>query len=380
VLQLLWQRTGSVLGRGLATAGSILRTVLAPAPGGATGVAGGLLLDLTRSKLELLTENAFLRQQLVVAARHMRKPRFRSSERALLVMLAALLSTWRDVLVLVKPETLLRWHRALFRWLWRQKSKPSSPRGRRLTREVITLIRRMACESRLWGAERIRGELLKLGISVAKSTIQRYLSRFRSVPPDGQRWSTFLRNQAPWIWCCDLFEVRDLWFSCHFVFVVMHLESRRILRVVTSRAPSSEWLSQQLRELTPFGKGPKFLLRDNDARFGATFDDVAKGAGIRIIRTPILAPKANGHVERLIGSIRRECLDHVLVHNEQHLQRILDKFRSYFNDARPHQGLGQMRPTTVGQPARTPSSSRQSDRVISRPILGGLHHDYRRAA
>jgi hypothetical protein len=243
VFRLLWQRTGGVLSRGFATAGSILRAALAPAPGRATGVAGGLLLDLTRSKLELLTENAFLRQQLVVAARHVRKPRFRASERALLVTLAALLSPWRDVLVLVKPETLLRWHRALFRWLWRQKSKPSSRRGRRLAREVIMLIRRIAIENRLWGAERIRGELLKLGIAVAKSTIRRYVSRFRCVPPDSQRWSTFLRNQAAWIWGCDLFEVRDLWFRCHFVFVVMHLESRRILRVVTTRAPSSQWLA-----------------------------------------------------------------------------------------------------------------------------------------
>jgi putative transposase len=125
----------------------------------------------------------------------------------------------------------------------------------------------MAMENRRWGAKRIRGELLKLGIEVAKSTIQRYISRFRATPT-GQRWSTFLRNQAAGIWCCDLFEVRDLWFRCHFVFVVMHLESRKVLRAVTTREPTSAWLAQQLRELTPFGRGPKFLLRDHDAATG----------------------------------------------------------------------------------------------------------------
>jgi Zn-finger protein len=316
VFGLLRGRAEHVLCRGVATAGRILRQTLAPAPGEPAGVAGGLLADLTRSKPELVAENAFLRQQLLVAARHVRKPRFRASDRILLVTVAAVLRNWRSALVLVKPETLLRWHRNLFRFLWRRKSKAKSPRGPRLTREVIALIRGMAIENRLWGAERIRGELLKLGIAVAKSTVQRSLCRFRSVPPDGQRWSTFLRNQAAGIWCCDLFEVRGLWFRCHFVFVVMHLESRRILRAV----------------------------------------------------------------ERLIGSIRRECLDCVLVHNEDHLQQLLDEFRAYSNDARPHQGLGQRRPTTASHPARTPLPSRRPYRVASLPILGGLHHDYRIAA
>ena len=187
----------------------------------------------------------------------------------------------------------------------------------------------MATENRTWGAKRIRGELLKLGIEIAKSTIQRYMSRFRSTPT-GQRWSTFLRNQAAGIWCCDLLEVRDLWFRCHFVFVVMHLESRRILRAVPTREPKSEWLAQQLRELTPFGKGPKFLVRDNDAKFGRAFGAVARGAGTRVVRTPVMAPKANCHVERLIGSLRRECLEHLLIVNETHLQKVLDEYCSFF--------------------------------------------------
>jgi transposase InsO family protein len=236
----------------------------------------------------------------------------------------------------------------------------------------------MATENRTWGAERIRGELLKLGIDVAKSTIQRYLSRCRSTPT-GQRWSTFLHNQAASIWCCDLLEVRDLWFRCHFVFAVMHLESRRLLRAVTTRAPTSEWLAQQLRELTPFDSGPKYLLRDNDAKFGNAFDTVATRAGIHVVRTPVLAPKANSHIERLIGTLRRECLDHVLVLNESQLQTVLDEYRAFFNNARPHQGIGQRRPSSSDRPALAPYSPLAPIKFVARPVLGGLHHDYRLA-
>ena len=197
--------------------------------------------------MELLAENGFLRQQLLVAARHVRKPGFRAWDRLTLVFLAAVLANWRSALILVKPETLLRWHRDVFRLLWKWRSQRKARAKRRLSAETVSLIRRMATQNRLWGAERIRGELLKLGYSVAKSAIQRYIRRIRSTPPEGQRWSTFLRNQAAGIWSCDLVEVRDLWFRCHFVFVVMHLASRRMLLAATTVAPRADWLAQQLR-------------------------------------------------------------------------------------------------------------------------------------
>jgi transposase InsO family protein len=233
--------------------------------------------------------------------------------------------------------------------------------------------------NRLWGAERIRGELLKLGCAVAKSTIQTYISRIRSTPPGGQRWSTFLRNQAAGICSCDLFEVRDLWFRCHYAFIILHLASRRMLLATTTTSPSANWLAQPLRQLTPFGHGPKFLVRDNDAKFGTVLDDVAKGAGVRVIRTPVMAPKANSHCERLIGSVRRECLDHVLVLGADHLRRVLNEYRDYYNTCRPHQGIGQRRPDTFDRPARAPEPVVPHG-AISRPVLGGLHHDYRSAA
>ena len=181
----------------------------------------------------------------------------------------------------------------------------------------------MASDNRLWGCKRIRGELLKLGIAVAKRTVQRYMSKVRTTSPDGQRWSSFLRQQAAAIWACDFLEVRDLFFRCHYVLIVIHLETRQILHAASTLAPTAAWTVQQLRDLTPFGTGPKFLLRDHDGKFSAAFDATAKATGIRVIRTPILAPKANAFVERCLGSLRRECLDHILVLSEAHLQRVL---------------------------------------------------------
>jgi putative transposase len=354
-----------------------LRQALAPAAS-ETGPLSGLLMDLLRSKQELLAENALLRQQLIVAARRVKKPQFRPSERVLLVALSAMFAHWRQALILVRPETLLRWHRDVFRRWWTWRSKPKAPRQPRLSKDVIGLIRIMALDNRLWGAERIHGELLKLGFCVATSTVQGYISGFRSTPR-GQSWSTFLRNQAAAIWSCDLFEVRDVCLRAHYVFVVMHLETRRLLLATSTIEPTSEWLAQHLRNLTPPGLAPKFLMRDHDCKFGRCFDDVARGAGIRVIGTPKRAPKANAHCERAIGSVRRECLDHILILNQRHLQLVLDEYRGYFNTSRPHQGIDQRRPSSFDKPApgRKPPAGA---RVVARPVLGGLHHTYQIAA
>jgi putative transposase len=351
---------------------------LAP-PGRPTGVARGFLADVARTPEELLAENASLRLQLIVSKRGSKKPRFRAWDRFLLVAISRMFSRWRDALVLVKPNTLLHWHRDGFRLLWKWRSRKKPPAPPRISPDVVDLIRRMATENRLWGAERIRGELLKLGIAVAKRTIQRYISKARSTPPDGQRWSSFLRQEAAGIWACDYIEVRDLWFRCHYVFLVIHLESRQVLHAASTLTPTAAWTVQQLRDLTPFGIGPKFLLRDNDGKFTAAFDAAALGADIRVIRTPVLAPKANAFVERCVGSLRRECLDHVLLLGQGHLHRVLDEFRSYFNASRPHQGIDQQRPAAFGSPARA-TNLRPGSTVDASPVLGGPHHDYRLAA
>jgi putative transposase len=329
-------------------------------------------LDLTRSKTELVLENAILRQQLVVLNRHTKRPTLSWRDRALFVFLASRLCTWKQAFHIVQPDTVLRWHRELFRRVWRRKSRPKREPGRpSLADDVVALIKRMASENHSWGAKRIRGELKKLGIDVAKSTIQRYVRDVRGPLAPKQTWASFLRNHANQIWACDFAQVYDLFFRPLFVFVIVELGSRRIVHYAVTRSPTDAWVAQQLRNATPFGKGPRYLIRDNDSKYGPSFARAA--AGIEVLRTPYRAPRANAICERFLGSLRRECLDHILVLGEDPLRRTLKEYACYFNHARPHQGIGQAIPCP-------PDSLPHSGPVISLPILGGLHHDYRRRA
>jgi transposase InsO family protein len=239
----------------------------------------------------------------------------------------------------------------------------------------------MARENRLWGAERIRGELAKLGIRVCKRTIQRYLRRARPPRPSGQTWATFLRTHAREIWACDFLQVTDLVFRPLFAFFVVELGTRRVAHLGVTRAPTDAWVAQQLREATPEGTTPRFLIHDNDGKYGPAFERVAVVTGITVLRTPLRAPRANAVCERFLGSVRRECVDHTLVLGERHLRRVLAEYVTYFNGARPHQGIGQGVPTSSaasGPQQRT--HAHVKERVLAVPVLGGLHHDYRRAA
>ena len=285
--------------------------------------------------------------------------------------------TWRNALRIVQPETLLRSHRAGFRALWRWRSRPRS--AKRLPAETGALIRSMASNNSTWGAERIRGELLKLGIKVSKRTIQRYIRAARPGRPHGQRWSTFLRNHAREVWACDFLQAYDLFFRAIFVFVFIELASRRIVFAATTRAPSQAWVTQQLRNATPFGEAPKFLIRDRDDKFGPNFDAVARASGIRVLRTAMRAPNMNAICERFLGSLRRECLDHVIVLDDVHLQRVVTEYVRYYNAARPHQGLRQRIPVPPNGSAAAARTTAEG-KVVELPVLGGLHHDYRRAA
>ena len=340
-----------------------------------SGVGSGFIADLTRSRAELITENALLRQQLIVASRAVKRPAFRVHERGLLVLLARFLPKWRRALLLVKPETVLRWHREGFRLFWRRKSRPSGPREPRLAHHVVALIHRMATDNRLWGAERIRGELLKLGVRVAKRTIQRCMrGAGPGAPRSGQRWRTFLRNHT--VWACDFLQTYDIWFRPIFAFFIVDVNAKHVVQVSVTRAPTQAWTAQQLRNAMPFGDGPQFLIRDRDDKFGAVFDRVAAGAGARVVRTAVQAPLMNAFCERFLGSVRRECLDHIIVLSEAHLRHVLAEYSlRYFNMARPHQGIGQRIPVS-GERAPGPLASS----VIAIPLLGGLHHDYRAAA
>ena len=333
--------------------------------------AGG---DLLRGRAQLLAENALLRQQLLVLRRSVKRPAVTPADRALLVLLAGRVRAWRQALLIVQPETVLRWHRAGFRALWRRKSRPGPGRPP-LAAETVALIRRLASENPLWGAERIRGELGKLGVRAAKRTIQTYLPAPCAPRPRGQTWATFLRNHAHDIWACDFLPATDLGFRSVYAFFVIALGTRRVIHVGVTRHPTDAWVAQQLREATPFDERPRYLIRDNDSKYGPAFARVAAVSGITILRTPVRAPRANAVCERLLGSVRRECLDHVLVLGEAHLRRVLREYAAYFNTARPHQGLGQATP----EPPPAEMRSRTGP-VCAKPVLGGLHHAYQRAA
>jgi putative transposase len=335
----------------------------------------GLVGDALRSRQELVAENMMLRQQLIVASRKADKPRFRPHERGLLVFLSSIVRRWREAVLLVKPDTIVRWHCEGFRLLWSRKSKSGRARKSSLTKETIELIERMARENRPWGAERIRGELLKLGIGVSKRTIQKYMHRAGSDGPhDGQSWKTFLLNHSTW--ACDFLQLYDVWCQPIYAFFIVDVNTKRVVHVGVTRAPTEQWTAQQLREVTPFGSGPELLIRDGDTKYGAAFDRVAEGANIEVVQIAPCSPRMNSVCERFLGGVRRECLDHVIILGEDHLRSVLSEYvEPYFNTARPHQGIGQGIP--VGRRAIT---SESAGRIVALPVLNGLHHDYRRAA
>ncbi len=215
----------------------------------------GTFADVTRGKSELLAENALLRQQLIILRRQIKRPTYRKRDRLLLVLLARMVRTWKQALFIVQPETILRWHRELFRLFWKRTSRAQS-REPRLSPETIVLIKDMTVNNRLWGAERIRGELLKLGIRVSKRTIQKYMKLVRLKRPGGQDWATFLHNHAAEIWACDFLQVTDLFFRSLFAFFIIELKSRRVIHLNVTCSPTDLWVAQQLREATPYGERP----------------------------------------------------------------------------------------------------------------------------
>jgi len=334
------------------------------------------LTDLGRSKSELLAENALLRQQLIILKRQVKRPTCTKTDRILLVLLARLVRTWQQTLLIVQPDTLLRWHRELFRLYWKHKSKAPAHKPK-VAAETIALIREMATNNRLWGAERIRGELLKLGLHVCKRTIQKYMRTVRIHQPRGQKWATFLRNHASQIWACDFLQVTDLFFRPLFAFFIIELNSRKVIHVGVTRSPTDVWVAQQLREATPFGQAPKYLICDHDCKFGSSFLRVATTSGIKLLKTPYHAPRANAICERFLRSVRKECLDHLLILQDKQLQRVLNAYVVYFNRVRPHQGIAQQIPE---QRRSVPSSQDAGNKVIALPVMGGLHHDYQLVA
>ncbi len=320
----------------------------------------GVTADVVRSRRDLIIENAMLRHQINVLRRSAKRPRLGLTDRLKLLLGASLLPAWRRAVAIVQPDTILRWHRAGFRLFWRIRSRPrgNSP----LPKETIDLIRDMARRGRLWGAERIRGELLKLGIKVSKRTIQKYMRSVRTTR-GGQTWATFLKNHADQTWACDFVQTYDILFRQVYAFFIIHLGSRRVVHAAATRNPTQEWTAQQLRNATMDGDAPRFLLRDRDDKFGAGFDRVANGAGTKVIKIAVRAPNMNAVMERFVGSARREMLDHVLLLGDRHFDSLARQYKVYFNEARPHQGIEQ----------RVPSGIRHHDvskSIVVTPVLG----------
>jgi putative transposase len=286
---------------------------------------------------------------------------------------------WRRVLTVVKPDTLIRWHRKGFRLFWRWKSRP---RGRpRVPRDLQQLIVDMAAANRTWGEERIASELqLKLGIQVSPRTVRRYMTTTPAPPPGprSQLWSTFVRNHASAVLACDFFVAISATFRLFYVFVVLEVGTRQIRHWNVTEHPTAEWTTQQFRMVMSGEEPHRFLIHDHDSIYSDNVDRTIAAMGLTILKTPVRSPTANAFCERVIGTIRRECLDWMIPLNERHLRRVLEEWIAHYNRGRPHKSLG---PGIPDAPDRAPelSGHRICDghEVVAKSILGGLHHEYR---
>jgi putative transposase len=317
-------------------------------------------------------ENLALRHQLAVLQRSVSRPRLARSDRILWVWLSRLWTGWRSSLAIVQPATVLAWHCRGFQLYWRWKSRAPSVGRPRLHPELCHLIRRMARENATWGRRRIRAELALLGYHVAELTVAKYM------PPTSWRpsptWRVFLAAHLREMVAIDFLVVSTLTFRLLFVFVVLRHDRRELVHLNVTDHPTAVWTAQQLVEAFPDDTAPTYLLRDRDRVYGDEFVRRVQGMGIREVLIGPHAPWQNPFVERVIGSIRRECLDHFLIWNEAHLRRLLQNYLTYYNTARPHQALADNcpQPRDVQPPAL--------GRVVAIPQVGGLHHVYQRAA
>jgi transposase InsO family protein len=321
------------------------------------------IADLFKPRRRLEVENLFLRHQLNVALRRgPQRLRLRAGDRALMVWMTRMWPSLLGLTRVVQPATILRWHRSGFRayWRWKSRARPGRPRAEC---EVCDLMRRMSEENPLWGAPRIHGELLKLGFKVAESTVSKYMIRRRG--PPSQTWRTFLRNHAEAIAAIDLCVVPTLSFECLFAFLVLGHGRRQLLWFAVTRNPTAEWLAQQIVQAFPWNTAPTYLVRDNDGAYGQAFTRRRRTMGIRDRPTSPRSPWQNPYAERLIGTLRRECLDHVLIFDERHLRWILALYSSYYNQTRTHLALGKDAPLRRAVQARNHYCHSNSVRIAS---------------
>jgi len=330
-----------------------------------------MLRGVVASRVALHLEVLALRHQLLVLERsRRRRPRLGRADRWLWACLSRVWSGWRTALVIVKPDTVVAWHRTGFRLFWTWKSRRRTGRPP-VPRDVRALIRRVAHENPLWGAPRIHGELLKLGVQVSQATMAKYIRR--PAIPASQSWRTFVTTHIDQIVAADFFVVPTVNCRLLFVLVLLAHERRRIVHVGVTTHPSAAWTAQQFREAFPWDQAPRYLIHDRDLAF-QTVTATATAMGIEEVRTAPRSPWQNAYVERFIGSVRRECLDHMIVFNAAGLRAILKSYVAYYTNSRTHLSLEK------DSPSSRPISPHAHEPIIAVPQVGGLHHRYERRA
>jgi putative transposase len=325
-----------------------------------------------RSHESLRLENMALRHQLAVYQHTVKRPKLRPADRLFWSWLSRLWSDWQAALAFVQPRTVIAWQKRRFRDYWRQLSQSGTPGRPSLSKDVRDLIRDMWRSNPLWGAPRIVGELRKLGINVAKSTVEKYRPRVRK--PSSPTWKTFLNNHVEDLIACDFFTVPTATFRVLFVFIMLAHERRRIVHFNITEHPTAQWTAQQIVEAFPWDTAPRYLLRDRDAIYSVAFQRRIKHMGIKEVKIAPRSPWQNPYCERLIGSLRREVLDHIIVLNDRHLRRVLTTYISFYHRFRTHLSLEMdcPHPRAVEPP--------EVGKAMALPEVGGLHHHYERQA
>ena len=336
-----------------------------------------LFVESIRSRHDLLLENLALRQQIAVWKRQYPRPCIAVSEKIFWVILRRLWPGWKDALILVQPETVVRWHRNGFRLYWTWLSRRRNHAGRkRIRKELRDLIFRMVAENPTWGAPRIHGELKILGFDISERSVQRWMRKAPRNPEPVRRWAAFLSNHREAIAAMDFFTVPTLTFGVLYCFFVIAHDRRRILHCNVTRYPTSAWVIQQLREAFPYDSAPGYLIFDHGAQFNTEMIEAVKSFGTEPKRTSFRSPWQNGVAERWVGNCRRDLLDRVIVLNERHLKRLMHEYVRYYHEDRTHLALE--KETPLGRKAaRTPG---MSNKVIAMPRLGGLNHRFDLAA
>jgi transposase InsO family protein len=327
-----------------------------------------VLISPFKSKSRLEAENAALRHQLIVLQRKLRgRVRLTNSDRWFFSQLYRWFPSILNVITIIQPETIVRWHRTNFRHYWRWKSRSLGGRPQ-IGADLRALIPQMSIENPLWGAPRIHGELLMLGFELAQSSVAKFMVNRRGSPSQG--WRTFLRNHAPDIAAMDLFVVPTIGFNLLYAFVIVRLDRRDLVWINVTANPTAEWIARQITEAFPWNEAPRYLLRDRDRVYGTVVTRRLRAMGIRDRPIAPGSPWQNAFAERLIGSIRPECVDHIIVLGEAHLRRILTRYAAYYNynEWRTHRSLNKDAP--MHRAVQCVSS------IVSTPVLGGLHHQY----